>query len=724
MRLVSGCRTRLTCGSTPWPARGCALILAALAWCLAGAAAAAAAPTLSVVGPGQQALKIELDHGEGGRLLGRGHLILRNDSETAGVVHLEYVPQHGAEPSDLKVASTTLPAHALAAVEVDAELPPGSDPADLGGLASLRLESNGRTVGKPLDVTIEGVGPSFADVTIVPSTLALHNVNWAGPLGHAKSASISVELTGAGVPGLFRGGAKQFTSHTLLRSSTGRELEATLTAAAPSGTDTIARGEVTVTGSLAPGSYTGTLALSSLAAAGAPSIAITTESSDAFIWAMLILGLGALAGGGVYLASGLKRRKDLMQAYLKTALEAYKAKKCAAWLWSLDGLGKEDLWFKGTWTALPETAGVQGVWSQIHWARNKEDLEAIQPRLDEIIARVTRWLQVADDPALSRLQAAFELEPQDPIEGSGWQSTHTYSDTRLLRLTLEEREPADAGEVKALIERVARQARWHALLASVWDLKSKIATHVADENAAAEKKYREEDRNALGEIDLRAIDTQASPETKREPDAQLQLENQLEGFRQRLLNLYRGAEPIPSLQEPDALGELGALSPDQLADRKLAPAVAPAVHDAAREMVVAREAQGDAVQRGTPPWLVTLTWLDVIWSAVIVIVALAVYVPVFYGPTWGNLGDYATAFIAGFVGKVAVNWGALPAFRSISMRAKAPEVKEAAPGAANASDEVLKGLAALIGGVPHAAPAPDGAGVAGAPPGAAGGGNV
>jgi hypothetical protein len=701
-------------------ARGRGLALATVAACAAVFSSAASAATLSVVGSGQQALKIELDHGSNDKLVGQGHLVLRNDSEAPGTLHLEYLPQRGAEASDLKLAPITVSPHALATVNFDAELPAGSDPAELAGIASLRLESQGKAVGEPLDLTIEGAGQSFANVSIVPSAILLHNVNWAGFLHHAKSASISVELIGVGVPGLFHGGATQFTSHTLLRSSTGHELEATLTAAPPAGTDTLARGEVKVTGSLAPGSYSGTLPLSSVAAPGAPAVSVTTESGDSFLWAMLVVGLGALAGGGVYLASGLRRRKELMKQEVKEALERYRrvrheweARAGAPKLWTPSGLGEERKWFVHRWTSLPQLDGVQGVWSQIYWARNEGDLDKAQEPVETLVTRLRRWLVVADDGGPQLLQEALNLAPREGAQ-TVWRKTRTYLATAELLGRAAAQEPADDKAAEKLVEEVNRQARWHARLATLLDLKSQILADVGNREGS----YEESDTETLKAIDPAAIDAKFA-EVKG-PDQQIALEVEVDGEVRVLRKMAeaKGLE-LRRIEGPDKAAALGAADFIDIAQQGIAPAVRPRVATAATDLIpgAAAQSSGEAPAEGserTPVWLTGLRTQDVLWSALVVIVALAVYVPVLYGPTWGNLGDYAGAFIAGFVGKVAINWAALPAFRSLSARAKAPDLKEVAPDAAPADVDALKRLAGALDGAGPAAVA--------APP--AGGGNA
>ena len=71
----------------------------------------------------------------------------------------------------------------------------------------------------------------------------------------------------------------------------------------------------------------------------------------------------------------------------------------------------------------------------------------------------------------------------------------------------------------------------------------------------------------------------------------------------------------------------------------------------------------------TPGWIRGLTAQDLLWTLVIVLVSAAAYVPTFYGPSWGSLGDFGSAFVAGFVGKLVVNWAVLPAFASLTIRA-------------------------------------------------------
>ncbi|MHB8531253.1 MAG: hypothetical protein ACYDC2_00895, partial [Solirubrobacteraceae bacterium] len=90
---------------------------------------------------------------------------------------------------------------------------------------------------------------------------------------------------------------------------------------------------------------------------------------------------------------------------------------------------------------------------------------------------------------------------------------------------------------------------------------------------------------------------------------------------------------------------------------------------------------GRAWSAATPDWLRALTVSDYLWSLFTVLVTTAVYVATFFNPTWGTLGDYGTAFLAGLTGKVAINWAALPIFSSVRLR-----LQEKGQGAAVGGD--------------------------------------
>jgi hypothetical protein len=681
-------------------------ILLALA-AAAGPVGASATPALSILNTGERTVAIELVAGANQELEGTRELVVRNESATPGTVHITYLPEHGAASSAITLAEApaTLAPHAAQAVSITAKLPKNADPGNLDGLLEVSLEANQKQVGTPETLTIEGIGGTLHNVTLLPSSLTLHSVNWWGPISTATSATISVEARGAGVPGMFKT-ADTFVAGTLLRSSTGRELSATLTLHKPEGANALTKGELFVTGKLAPGSYSGTLPLAPLANGG-PQLEVKTESGDAFIWALLAVGLGAVMGGCVYLASSLKRRKDLMQGYLKEALVTYR--KCLDELeqqqaggagnekpfpmWKIDGLGEPNEWFKRRWTAVPRIDGVQGIWSQIYWARNEEDLDALKDSVNELLGKLERWLEMAKGDGLQTLIEADELNPQNPGE-LVWKHTKTCFDTDLLLREIREHEPAGDDPSKALNElsdRIAAQARWHSAMANLWNLKAVVLADVTDASKPPNR-YSNAEREKLKDINLIELDEQGSPAKAREFGKQDELETKIDVWREGLIDIYKGDKNALKQTRPagpDSAAQLGVLSKEEVQTAEgamrlpasIAPAGVIAEHQPAGELTAERSWQarlgGAATQ--APGWLRAIIFRDLLWSTVTVVVAMAVYVPVLYGPTWGNLGDYATAFIAGFVGKVAIKWALLPVFRSLNIASKAVPISEIIP---------------------------------------------
>jgi hypothetical protein len=654
-------------------------------------AAVASADSLTVVNGDQTKQKITLEPGTNGQLAGNLKLVVHNNTESKARLVVHYYPSgdgNAATAGALRLAGVPpeIDAHALSDLEFVASLPASSSPADLGGILELQLEPHAATA-TPLNIAVEGIAPPLSGVAIVPATLPLHSVSWWGPLSRAHNAGARIELRGPGVPSLFRE-SPTLSTFVLLRSGSGHEIHATLDAHAPKQGGAVAQGTVTVRGALTPGTYTTTVPLSDRTAGG-PQLALSLKASDSFIWALLAVGLGAFIGGGVYLASKRKRRKDLLEHNLRDALTSYQRRRAEFAsaggplpLWNVTDLGPEETWYDRKWTALPQIAGVQGIGAQIYWARDEADLETAQAAAVKVLERLARWLKIAQGEELSTLQAAAALKPADPPLGPRWTGTRTCFDSSLLLRRLRENEPPDDDTVRVLLERIVRQARWHALFAKVWHMRSTIAKDIGQN----EGRYTNIEKDALDAIDLAKLDSEAPHEDQRTADQQLALETQLEALKPRLVAIYKGPENLEDLEVPGPHPAqlLGALTAEQARSVgtpyvRLPAEVAPITTDIAESPLLAlrpppktpRDQLRGAVT-GAPGWLTALTVRDFLWSFVIVIATLCAYVPTFYGPSWGSLGDYGTAFLAGFLGKVVVNWAALPAFTSIALRFKAP----------------------------------------------------
>ena len=171
----------------------------------------------------------------------------------------------------------------------------------------------------------------------------------------------------------------------------------------------------------------------------------------------------------------------------------------------------------------PAIAGVQGIWSQISWARNNTDLDDVQARVLVLLGRLSRWLLLAQGGDVPTLESNLQMHPVDPVDES-WANTKTYSDTSTLLRELREVEPRDDLSTQALNDRVVRQARWHAALATTWHIKGVVARDMAVNPAP----YGPNDSQALANINLDGTDADASPETTRTAKAQLKFETLLD----------------------------------------------------------------------------------------------------------------------------------------------------------------------------------------------------
>jgi hypothetical protein len=615
-----------------------------------------------------------------------------------GRISVQYLPVGNTTPASagkvtVDARSTSLSAGGLADIALNVSLPRDASPTDLGGVVILRLRSGRRVVGKSVELQIKGSGNPFAGVTIVPATVNLKVTQWAGPLASVAGflavhrSDTPVQLRGPGVPSLFAPKRQRPQPVVRLHASDGTAATATLASLKRTADPTVAEATLIVNGDLKPGAYTGVLPLSNLTVEG-PKVGVKAESAHAFIWALLATFAGALLGGALYLASNLRRRKRIQLIYVRELLNRYlkrlaKLRRSSAGqpvpIWTLDKyLGPETEWYKKKWTALPELDGVQGVWSSIHWARNEEDLDATAQSALELRARIVRWLDSAD--AVCLLEEATRLRPDNPATAV-WQDICAVDDSvRLLRRIVELPPPDDA-TAQSLIDRLTRQARWHAALARTWHMR----TIVLGDMSARPADYDDQARTVVGAIDLAAVATESCPEETRTGEAQLTYEQKLDKFQDKLKDVYRGDLDDEVISGPDHAVALGAMTA-----KEARPGADLAIWSSERESVASDTTVAPGTDGEPQPGdgqndhasLTGIGWRDVTWTLLISLGACAAYIAAFYGATWGTLSDYGAAFLAGFVGKAAINWGLLPAFQSYRVRAAKTTEPPPAPVAA------------------------------------------
>jgi hypothetical protein len=134
----------------------------------------------------------------------------------------------------------------------------------------------------------------------------------------------------------------------------------------------------------------------------------------------------------------------------------------------------------------------------------------------------------------------------------------TAHNTRELLRVVHEEEPADDAALQTLIDRIDRQARWHAALATTWHKYGVISAAIAAQGNAAVP-YTANDKQQLQTIDLDAADRAASLD--RSDADQEQGEVQLDQWDETLIEMYKGEDQqgflvCPGPEEAVILGSL------------------------------------------------------------------------------------------------------------------------------------------------------------------------
>jgi hypothetical protein len=301
--------------------------------------------------------------------------------------------------------------------------------------------------------------------------------------------------------------------------------------------------------------------------------------------------------------------------------------------------------------------------------------------------------------ALTQLLALRELVTETRTSDDQWREKRVAKDTGLL-VRRARHAPVDATATTKLLTQVAQQTRWYRHCAEAWELRMQLiaaggdgATRASaiqldevlnDDTTAMARTAEQQDEldaklaDLVKQLNEIRDDTEAAPATSLAPS-----EHELQaGFYRAQLGLLHAAGAAPLSAQLAATSTWGLLAAGDAADPQ---APAPPLVKPQREGVWRNPSQLRRRYRQT----------DILLSLIVVVVTSLLYTATVYDETWGDWADWATAFGAGFLGKVAIQWTLLPIYRSLRIRAADAK---AAGGDGAAAAAQADALVATVGG--------------------------
>lgn len=664
---------------------------------LACAPATAAASSIELVG-GTEARSIPLTvHAAssvaGARnpvLAGTLELTLRNSAEQPQTMTILLAGD--ALPGPTQLARVTMGPGSVRQVAMTVTLPAGREPDALDGTILVEAQAPGEhRAALQLSVPVTAAIAPIGDVRFAPNPMVIQVTRWCLAIFPCNTTrGGTVELSGSGVPSLLAAlaVAGKPPLATKLRSGVNTlDVELTDLRADPARPGT-ATAKLLLGAKPPAGTFTGTIALSSLLPQ-APSLSVQVHSRYMFMWAALCILLGVLAAGYLYQQLGLSRRKRLLREMMANAINGeYCPRRSEN---EIDGpRGPATLIWEPEmdcpltdnreWTYYTELNTPANIYTAVYWARNDADLDEAQAAAVSVVRAVKTWLL-----AITDVRALWELAEERRPQQEKWDSTKTAWDSRLL-LSKARHTPPDPTSCAVLLAKVKQQTSWHRTLAEVWDVRAKLIQLGGEVGEAAM------------EVDLVKLSSEAKPILIRDDDEQDEFELKLEEMRGELIKLVSRSNadsstaevkvtPLPE-SESEAVserlrGEIASLTgPTNLtfalmqASRAIIPADGEAERLAVGVEAPAPQPPAPARRPSAPPTanarsglLRRLQLLDLLMSAAILLATSLLYAVTIYGPAWGSIADWASAFGAGFAGQVTVKWALLPIYRSLRLRA-------------------------------------------------------
>lgn len=522
-------------------------------------------------------------------------------------------------------------------------LAPGLDPSSLRGLLLLesRQGTGARRTRRTRTLAITAApaspppeDPALSDIVFQPSKLTVTTED-------PSQETAEVTLLGDGLGDALARGPLE--SSVRLRDGDSELIATIEVAKSEPGSPDRATGTVTFSGDPGPGKYADKLPLSDSSPAS-PVLDVEVSVRKNFIWALLLIYVGALIGGFLVKAALISRRRVLLQEAVDQSVTDYERvrRDGTPKSWDLSDFLGDELDKPAPSTSVATLQGVSGIRTSLANARNDGDLDEDTERVLDLVARIQRWLRL--EPAVRRLHMVAATERPETLGQLRWDATRAHRDSRQLA-TLAKREPLDVEEADDLVARVLRHAVWHHRFGEVW-----TAAHQRDDADLREK--------------LKAVDGAAAEKSAvtRTPAEQDDLEAKLD------LLISRYAVPVRDIVRPQD-----------------PPCVTPAKWSASPNLFTGwatldgksfgqLKDQAGAGRRGysLTAFLDTFKAMrgDLLPSFVTAAIMAAIYAVAVYDDTWGSCEDFVTAFVAGLTGKAVVNWAQLPTFQSLRLRSK------------------------------------------------------
>jgi hypothetical protein len=717
-----------------------------------------AAAKLQVLSP-KEKLEVELGPGrKSGSLEGSASLLVRNGDAGKAELEVRYLAAGEAIPEMLPGDSGTvflegaglpekgpiaLGSGALQPLALRFQLDAGAPADAIDGQLILTLVTGEAKAAETTLLPVSGVAAKAGSVSVQPESVTIE----AGDSAELRLAGQGLadflkaaEASATGVP----------TRTAVVSDASGDSVRIEIVLPKVKEIPPETPHEATATVRLAPGqdpsagSYSGKVALAE--APEAPTVTVTVKSHECFLLMILFVLIGIVAAGLLTRVVSLAARRTLLLENLQRNLAAFQyvsswkdgdGKPIPVVSWRLEDLLDEpEIGDDGTLrpptpekTRTERLQGIPGLIRSIETARSAKDLDEDTVRVLDVIARLQRWLRV--EPAARRLATVAGTAPRDLPLGKSkslpWAGTRPWQATEILREAAKQ-EPKDADAADTLVAQLLWQAEWHHHVVQTWkaviekgdgELGERLKSEIVEKSPEPAKvlSLTAEERDEL-DVELTAfvrgalkdtgIELTDPPGTDRPTAAEAETQTTF------------GVTPVRWAASPNLFtgwATLDARSYGQLVRRATSTARANTtnwLHDTGFGATVKREA------RAYRP-------ADVFWTFVALFIASVVYAKANYGDTWGSIEDIGTALMAGLLGTAAVNWAALPIFRSLRLRQGENEFVETlgkpsgdvggdegdgGPGPTGAAAPPPSGAPLLAAGAPSTAPTPS----TGAPP--------